>query len=119
MDESGIHDNSPVLTVAAYVARPKDWRVWTKKWNAAKRPIKVFHAVDCANLRGEFKGWNVADRDVLVAKILPVIANGGLEGVVIGIHMDEFRKAVGDNIELRDVRAGSTNFNNLISGVSA
>lgn len=102
MDEFGIHDNSPVLTVAAYVARPKDWRAWTKKWNAAKRPIRVFHAVDCANLKGEFKGWDGADRDKFVAKLLPVIANGGLDGVVIGIHMDEFRKAAGDNTEVRD-----------------
>lgn len=31
MDESGVHDGSPVLTVAAYVARPEQWRNWTKR----------------------------------------------------------------------------------------
>jgi hypothetical protein len=31
MDESGIHDSSPVLTVAAYVARREQWQDWTKR----------------------------------------------------------------------------------------
>jgi len=30
MDESGVHDNSPVLTVGAYVARPSQWQEWTR-----------------------------------------------------------------------------------------
>jgi hypothetical protein len=30
MDESGVHDNSPVLTVRAYVARPSQWQEWTR-----------------------------------------------------------------------------------------
>jgi hypothetical protein len=41
MDESGTHDRSPVVIVAAYVARPRAWREWTKRWNGTKRPIKV------------------------------------------------------------------------------
>ena len=44
MDESGIHDGAPVVTVAGYISRPKHWRAWTKDWNKAKRPIKIFHA---------------------------------------------------------------------------
>jgi hypothetical protein len=55
MDESGVHDNSPVLTVAAYLGRPLVWQKWTRRWNVTKRPIKVFRATDAANLRGEFQ----------------------------------------------------------------
>ena len=46
MDESGVHDGSPVIAVAAYVARPRQWQDWTKRWNVAKRPINVMHAVE-------------------------------------------------------------------------
>src|SRR5258707_115577 len=75
IDESGIHDGSPVLTVGAYLARPKDWRDWTKKWNIAKRPINVYHAADAANLRGEFEGWDNTGVAQLAAKLLPIIGN--------------------------------------------
>ena len=101
--ESGIHDGSPVLTVAAYQAKPKEWRDWTKKWNAAKRPIKVYHAVDAANLQGEFEGWTAAERDKLAAKLLPLIGEAQLAGVVIGIHMEEFRRAIASHPELKEI----------------
>src|ERR1035438_8228002 len=94
MDESGVHDDSPVLTVAAYVGRPRAWESWAKKWRIAKRPIKVFHAVDAANLKGEFKGWLPTDRDDVVKRLLPVISEAEIAGVVIGIQMEEFRKAM-------------------------
>ena len=85
MDESGVHDNSPVLTVAAYLGRPSHWRGWTKRWNVAKRPIKVFHSTDSQNLRGEFKGWNEERRDPLVIRLLDVMEESALPGVVIGL----------------------------------
>jgi hypothetical protein len=90
MDESGVHDGSPVLTVAAYVATPAMWRDWTKRWNVAKRPVKVFHAVDCQNYAGEFKGWDKERRDPLVIGLLDVMHDSDIPGVVIGLHMDEF-----------------------------
>ena len=87
IDESGIHDVSPVLTVGAYLARPKIWRDWTKKWNTAKKPIKVYHAADAANLEGEFEDWPKEKMNALAAKLLPLIGNAELSGALIGIHM--------------------------------
>jgi hypothetical protein len=37
MDESGIHDGSPVVTVAMYVAQQPDWRAFVRDWNAEIR----------------------------------------------------------------------------------
>jgi hypothetical protein len=103
MDESGVHDGSPVLTVAAYLERPRQWQEWTKRWNIAKRPIKVFHSVDCQNLVGEFKGWTETSRDELVIRLLDVIDASALTGVVIGLHMGEFEKAMADRPDLRAI----------------
>lgn len=103
MDESGVHDGSPVLTVAAYVGTPRQWRDWTKRWNIAKRPIKVFHAVDCANFAGEFRGWGAEARDALVIRLLDVIEASNLLGIVIGLHMDHFREAMQGRDDLRAI----------------
>jgi hypothetical protein len=101
MDESGVHDGSPVVTVGAYFGRPKQWETFTKRWNAKKRPIKVYHATDAQNLRGEFKGWDNADRDKLVAGLLPVIPASGIAGIVIGIQMDQFSAEMKIHPDLR------------------
>jgi hypothetical protein len=103
MDESGIHDGSPVVTVGAWFGTPSTWRDFTKDWNQLKRPINVFHAADCANLEGEFKGWHPQDRDAYVAKLLPVIAKHGIGGVLIGIVMKYFEDAMRAVPDLRDM----------------
>jgi hypothetical protein len=93
----------PRLTVGAYVARPRQWQELTKRWKVAKRPIKVFHAVDCANFTGEFKGWTAQERDPLVIRVLDVLRESDIPGVVIGLHMDEFRKAMAGRDDLRAI----------------
>ena len=100
VDESGVHTDADVITVAAYAGRPKVWRQWTNEWRRKKRPIETYHAVDSANLRGEFLGWTAEKRDELVARLLPIIADARIAGAVIGLHLGEFRKAVGDRKEI-------------------
>jgi hypothetical protein len=101
MDESGIHEGAPVVAVAGYISRPKHWRAWTKDWNQAKRPIKVYHATDCANFRGEFEGRDKARRDAFVANLLPIIPRHELAGILIGINMNAFRQELADHPELK------------------
>jgi hypothetical protein len=51
LDESGVHDGSPIVTVAGYIGRPKEWRAWTSRWVRTLRPIKVYHAACPGNSR--------------------------------------------------------------------
>ena len=85
IDESGTHDGSNVTTVAVILSRPTLWEEWSKRWNQTKAPIKVFHSVECANLRGAFKGWTASDRDRYVAKLLPIIGEFDFIGHLTGI----------------------------------
>lgn len=94
MDESGTHDGSDVVTVAAYLGKPREWKRFTKAWNVAKRPINVFHSVDCQNLSGEFKGWDASERDKLVARLLPTLANHKLMGMAVAINMRDLEVAL-------------------------
>ena len=100
VDESGTHDDADVVTVAAYAGRPKAWREWSAEWKKAKRPIKVFHAVDAANREREFEGWSRKQRDELVKKLLPVIMGNRIAGAVIALNKTEFRKATEGKEEL-------------------
>jgi hypothetical protein len=100
MDETGIHEDAETVAVAGYISHPKNWRAWSNDWNRAKRPIKVFHATDCANFRGEFEGWDRARRDAYVAQLLPAIPAHPLAGIVIGIQLADFEAAFKDKPEL-------------------
>ena len=100
IDESGTHDDANVVTVAAYAGRPKAWREWSAEWRKAKKPIKVFHAVDAANREGEFKGWSQEKRTELVTRLLPVIMRNRIAGLVIALNKSEFRKAIEGKEEL-------------------
>jgi len=91
------------VTVAAYIGRPAQWREWTKQWNVAKRPIKVYHATDCANLEGEFKGW-AEDRQIsFVKKMLPITTASNMPGVVVGINLNEYRRAMEGRPDLEEL----------------
>ena len=101
MDESGTHDSSPVVVVAGYVGRQEAWRAWTKRWNIAKRPIRVVHAVDAAALKGEFKGWTHQEVGALAAKLLPIISDSEIYGVVVSLDMIAFKAAMSSRDDLR------------------
>lgn len=93
MDESGTHDGSDITCVSLLVAAPQNWREWRKKWDWRKKPINIFHAVDCANCVGEFKGWSKEERDAYVIKLLPVIGSARFAAWVVGVDNRDVEKA--------------------------
>jgi len=101
MDETGTHDGAPMVAVGAVIADARVWREWTKDWDRAKKPAKVYHATDCANLRGEWEGWSAVHRDEYVKALLPVIAKHQLRGVVVGIDMPAYEKAMAAHPHLK------------------
>jgi hypothetical protein len=101
MDESGTHDGSPVVTVAAYVGKSKEWQNFTRRWKHANKPIEVFHAADCQALRGEFKGWTPEQRDEHVKRLLPILAQSELFGQAVGINMLDYDAAMFNRPDLK------------------
>jgi len=91
------------LVVAAYLGRPKAWAEWTKKWVPAIRPIKVYHAVDAANLDGEFAGWTTPRVSALAARILPIIADADIAGFAVGIDLRAYRVALESRPDLAEL----------------
>jgi Protein of unknown function (DUF3800) len=94
LDESGVHDASPVVAVAGYLARPNDWKVFERRWTTAIKPIKVYHAADAANCRGEFKDWSKQDVAKLAERALPLIPKHTLMAVAAAINLEDFAAAL-------------------------
>ena len=95
------HDGSPVVTVAAYLARPKQWEVFTKEWVRAIQPAKIYHAADAANCRGEFKGWTPQQVAEMAKRALPIIPKHTEMAVANGIHMGDYEAALKNKPQLR------------------
>jgi hypothetical protein len=102
MDESGIHDDSPVVSVGAYIARPTKWLKFAKEWRKTLLPkgIGIFHATDCAALQGEFQGWSVEERDKLVASLLPIIPRYAF-GYAVVVKVSEVKKVLESRPDLQ------------------
>ncbi len=100
IDESGTHADSPALTVGAYIARPKAWREFTKKWKWAIRPAKIYHCTDAAALQGDFKDWTHTQVAEVCKKALPLIPEYTFIGLAHGINMDDMREALKGKDEL-------------------
>ena len=104
MDESGVHGKaSPIVTVAGYMAKPRTWETFTRRWNAAKRPIEVFHSSDCNGFKNEFEGWKREDRDALVIRLLTVLRERPMMGFVTGLDLKAYEEAMTDNPDLREL----------------
>lgn len=96
LDETGTDGPSRIIGVSAVWA-PKDvWRDWTVAWLKAKAPIRVHHSVDCHGRKGEWKGWQRADRDAYVLRILPVIRDHYIRGVMAAVDKGEIKRLLAE-----------------------
>lgn len=102
IDESGVHDTSPVVTVAAYLARPKQWEAFTKEWVRAIKPIKVYRASDAATCHGEFEGWTPSQVAEMAKRVLPIIPKHTASAVAVAIHLGDYAEAVKDKPDVRE-----------------
>jgi hypothetical protein len=87
-DESGTHDPSEVVTSGVAWASRETWQQWTSDWQVQKYPIKIYHAYDCHNRKGEFAGWTKDARDRYFIALLPVITRHKIESRIAGFHRE-------------------------------
>lgn len=61
MDESGTHDQSPILMMGGVVSTFPKWRAFDKKWRQAldAHGVDYVHGKDLRKSQGAFRGWSV------------------------------------------------------------
>ena len=103
IDESGIHDRSPVVIVAAYAAQPEQWATFTQEWIDAIKPAIAWHATDASACKRGFKGWTQEQVAAAAERALPLIPKHVESGLAIGIQMEDFEEALHGRPELREI----------------
>jgi Protein of unknown function (DUF3800) len=88
-----------VFVVAGYLAATDTWSVFNYIWNDALRDegLREFHARDCQQGEGEFKGWTVSARQQTWRRFIEVIRRANVLGVVTAIDLsayDEFAPSI-------------------------
>jgi hypothetical protein len=86
-DEAGIHAQAPIIVVAGYLARKKDWDWLEEKWNDALKGVDCYHTTDIEHdpLSNLYKGWTRKEVDELTDRIVPIAAK--FKGQAYGVHM--------------------------------
>jgi hypothetical protein len=91
IDESGTHQGSKILTVAAYVGVLSEWESIELRFKKADKHAGCpFHAVDCANGGGNYRGMDSDKRYRITKKIIKAINDHDVYGIVCGAVIDEY-----------------------------
>jgi hypothetical protein len=91
IDESGTHQDSKVLVVAAYIGPGDAWKAAESRFERAnKYSGRIFHAVDCAQGGREFRGMDKDKRNRLTKKMVKIVNDYDLFGVAYTGNIDEY-----------------------------
>jgi hypothetical protein len=95
VDESGTHQDSKVLTVAAYVGEQSEWDSAEVRFRRADKYAGIpFHAVDCATGGRRYKGVDKDKRNRITRKIIKIINDHDIYGIAWGAWIDDFAEVI-------------------------
>jgi hypothetical protein len=102
-DASGTHDNldsqsrpSPSVSVAGYLATPKQWLQFDRDWKAILdgAGVPYFHATEFVARIGVYKGWSEEKRDKFIKDLIQAIYNNVTYGVGMAVLRSDFDRVV-------------------------
>jgi len=95
LDESGTHDESPIITMGGMMAEARQWSRFQEDFNKAKRQhgFKVYHTKKVKSRTGEFAGWSNQQMEAFLGTMQSLIAFGLTEGVSINLSKEQYRES--------------------------
>ncbi len=93
LDDSGSHDESTVCVLAGAVSPPDRWERLTRLWVSVLAAFGVtdFHASDCANGGGSFRGWAADRRYDLYGRLARITRRHVAFRTWVAVFMDDYR----------------------------
>jgi hypothetical protein len=94
LDESGTHDDSPLVIMGGIVGRLGQWADFDKKWNRLlkKNGLTYFHSKRLRACSGEFENWSDHSKHMLIRDIDKLQNRNTLFRFVTVIRKDEFQQ---------------------------
>lgn len=93
-DESGTHgDNSPLMTVAGFIANTEQWAGYERDLAALMKEygVKVFHAKDLRQRKGDFKNWPEGKRARFNSRFLKLADDYLACGLAMILHTRDYK----------------------------
>lgn len=100
VDESGTHDNSVVVAVAAYMSTPDRWLRFEADWKVAlaEKGLDGFHMNKFSNRAKPFDSWSEAERDTLLNKLIEIINANVIMSAGILIRRSRFNSLLSSRV---------------------
>jgi uncharacterized protein DUF3800 len=94
LDESGT--GKPYFAVGGLVGPADDWIQFSQDWEAIIQPlgIKAYHAADCEDGRGEFRGWPREKRNALTVSLIDCISKRKFFAVGLGAIVADYQEVL-------------------------
>jgi uncharacterized protein DUF3800 len=75
LDESGTHDDSPIMLMGGFLANTEQWESFNNEWQSLLKPfgIQFCHAVELRYRTKQFKGWSVDKRKEFILEANRII----------------------------------------------
>jgi hypothetical protein len=85
-DESGTHDDSPIVAMAGFVAREEVWAAVEAAWKAvlaewAPYGVRVFHMTECISGTGDFSRLEAPYRNRIITQVSEVLRDADIQAI--------------------------------------
>lgn len=101
IDDSAADVGDKRLFLAGYIGSANHWIAFSHRWHIALREhpsIDYFSMADANALRGQFEGWNEADRDFKVYRLASVIGAAQLSSIECSISRTDYNTLIAPNV---------------------
>jgi len=91
-DESGSHDNSPILCVAGYIFRKSEAIKLGREWKRVLRwkRLPYFRMSECAHGNGPFATLTKAERIMVQTRLIEAIKKHAVQGIAVTVNPIEY-----------------------------
>lgn len=101
LDASGTHKESPVLTIAGFLAKTGTWKTFQSEWDDILRTAGLlepdgpgyFHMTDFESSQGPYKQWSSQKRIFVLTKLIQAIAGRVELAVSSSLVVKDYKQA--------------------------
>ena len=119
LDDSGSDDQNPIVTVAGYIARDTEWKVFeteVEQWFSEYR-IGILHSMKLHNTDGDFKGWTVLRKQTFVARLCRTLSRRAIMGLTASAHKSNYQRDADNSGRKRTITPYSFCFNLVVDWI--